>query len=194
MKYILWIALLQYIPFNFNETLGNVPMHFEYYHFAATMYLSFSYKKVSLYHMPSKTCKLSLRLSLYNVYIQRPDPSPPKLRLHFVHVPMSLLCFLKNFQAENFSKTIRLKISAQNFSSEFQAEFLSWNSESKFSAWNFSSKKQAEIFSLFFSSWNSESKFQLLAENFDSEWNFDSQMYQAQGPTLNLADQDRVGG
>ena len=154
MKYILWIALLQYIPFNFNETLGNVPMHFEYYHFAATMYLSFSYKKVSLYHMPSKTCKLSLRLSLYNVYIQRPDPSPPKLRLHFVHVPMSLLCFLKNFQAENFSKKFRLKISAQNFSSEFQAEFLSWNSESKFSAWNFSSKKQAEIFSLFFASWN----------------------------------------
>ena len=186
MKYILWIALLQYIPFNFNETLGNVPMHFEYYHFAATMYLSFSYKKVSLYHMPSKTCKLSLRLSLYNVYIQRPDPSPPKLRLHFVHVPMSLLCFLKNFQAENFSKKFRLKISAQNFSSEFQlrisaqnfssefqAEFLSWNSESKFSAWNFSSKKQAEIFSLFFASWNFESKFRLGAENFSSEWNFD---------------------
>ena len=173
MKYILWIALLQYIPFNFNETLGNVPMHFEYCHFAATMYLSFSYKKVSLYHMHSKTCKLSLRLSLYNVYIQRPDPSPPKLRLHFVHVPMSLLCFLKNFQAENFSKTIRLKISAQNFSSEFQAEFLSWNSESKFSAWNFSSKKQAEIFSLFFASWNFESKFRLGAENFSSEWNFD---------------------
>ena len=101
MKYILWIALLQYIPFNFNETLGNVPMHFEYYHFAATMYLSFSYKKVSLYHMPSKTCKLSLRLSLYNVYIQRPDPSPPKLRLHFVHVPMSLLCFLRVWLSKN---------------------------------------------------------------------------------------------
>ena len=155
------------------HVLGNVPMHFEYYHFAATMYLSFSYKKVSLYHMPSKTCKLSLRLSLYNVYIQRPDPSPPKLRLHFVHVPLSLLCFLKNFQAENFSKKFRLKISAQNFSSEFQAEFLSWNSESKFSAWNFSSKKQAEIFSLFFASWNFESKFRLGAENFSSEWNFD---------------------
>ena len=149
MKYILWIALLQYIPFNFNETLGNVPMHFEYYHFAATMYLSFSYKKVSLYHMPSKTCKLSLRLSLYNVYIQRPDPSPPKLRLHFVHVPMSLLCFLKNFQAENFSKKFRLKISAQNFSSEFQLRISGWIPELKF---------RVEIFSLKFqlqkTSWN----------------------------------------
>ena len=171
MKYILWIALLQYIPFNFNETLGNVPMHFEYYHFAATMYLSFSYKKVSLYHMPSKTCKLSLRLSLYNVYIQRPDPSPPKLRLHFVHVPMSLLCFLKNFQAENFSKKFWLKISAQNFSSEFQL---------RISAQNFRLNSWAEIpsrnFQLEISAPKNKLKFsayflraEILSQNFGSE-------------------------
>ena len=142
MKYILWIALLQYIPFNFNETLGNVPMHFEYYHFAATMYLSFSYKKVSLYHMPSKTCKLSLRLSLYNVYIQRPDPSPPKLRLHFVHVPMSPVFlkefpswkFQQNISTQNFSSEFQLRISAQNFRLNSWAEIPSRNFQLEISA------------------------------------------------------------
>ena len=152
MKYILWIALLQYIPFNFNETLGNVPMHFEYCHFAATMYLSFSYKKVSLYHMPSKTCKISLRLSLYNVYIQRPDPSPPKLRLHFVHVPMSLLCFLKNFQAENFSKTIRLKISGWIPELKFRVEIFSLKFQLQKTSWNFQPVLRAEIWSQNFGS------------------------------------------
>ena len=78
------------------------------------------------------------------------------------------------FWLRNFSLEFQLRISAWNFSLEFQAEFF----ELKFSAWKFSSKKQAEIFSLFFASWNSESKFQLLAENFDSEWYFDLQMYQ----------------
>ena len=162
MKYILWIALLQYMPFNFNETLGNVPMHFEYYHFAATMYLSFSYKKVSLYHIPSKTCKLSLRLSIYNVYIQRPDPSPPKLRLHFVHVPMSLLCFFfpefQNFQAENFSKKIRLKISAQNFRLNSWAEIPSRNFQLEISA-----PKNKLKFSAYFL------RAEILSQNFGSE-------------------------
>ena len=68
------------------------------------------------------------------------------------------------------------KISAQNFSSKFQLRISGWIFWAEIFSLKIQLQKQAEIFSLFFASWNSESKFRLLAENFDSKWNFDSQM------------------